>query len=151
MQGDIFSGLNDGLLSRAEALAAVDIGKHHGVGVGVGVTAAGVVGQSPQLKHDMLAAAAYHHNSAVAARSHHQVHIFIDIILTKSNERTGSAIMAIKPETFVTPVVKFIIQLFVFVDASSAGICENRRVLIVARCVLSLDISYIVMNSSKKL
>lgn len=28
MQGDIFSGLNDGLLSRAEALAAVDMQKH---------------------------------------------------------------------------------------------------------------------------
>lgn len=27
-QGDIFSGLNDGLLSRAEALAAVDMQKH---------------------------------------------------------------------------------------------------------------------------
>lgn len=28
MQGDLFSGLNDGLLSRAEALAAVDMQKH---------------------------------------------------------------------------------------------------------------------------
>jgi class 4 POU domain transcription factor len=28
LQGDIFSGLNDGLLSRAEALAAVDMQKH---------------------------------------------------------------------------------------------------------------------------
>uniref|UniRef100_T1GIC1 Uncharacterized protein n=1 Tax=Megaselia scalaris TaxID=36166 RepID=T1GIC1_MEGSC len=27
-QGDIFSGLNDGILSRAEALAAVDMQKH---------------------------------------------------------------------------------------------------------------------------
>lgn len=27
-QGDLFSGLNDGLLSRAEALAAVDMQKH---------------------------------------------------------------------------------------------------------------------------
>lgn len=28
LQGDLFSGLNDGLLSRAEALAAVDMQKH---------------------------------------------------------------------------------------------------------------------------
>ncbi|XP_014270562.1 inhibitory POU protein isoform X2 [Halyomorpha halys] len=44
--GDIFGGLNDGLLSRAEALAAVDIGKHQGNPQGL-----------PQLKHDMM----YHH------------------------------------------------------------------------------------------
>lgn len=49
VQGDLFGGLNDGLLSRAEALAAVDIGKHQS-------------GQQPgpplgQLKHDMV----YHH------------------------------------------------------------------------------------------
>ncbi|XP_034255485.1 inhibitory POU protein isoform X4 [Thrips palmi] len=40
--GDLFSGLNDGLLSRAEAL---DIGKHQG---------------GTQIKHDMM----YHHHSA---------------------------------------------------------------------------------------
>lgn len=46
-QGDLFSGLNDGLISRAEALAAVDI-KHQG---------GGGPGGLPQLKHDMM----YHH------------------------------------------------------------------------------------------
>ncbi|XP_050301432.1 inhibitory POU protein [Anthonomus grandis grandis] len=46
--GDIFSGLNDGLISRAEALAAVDI-KHQG---------SGGPGGLPQLKHDMM----YHHS-----------------------------------------------------------------------------------------
>ncbi|KAK6627125.1 Inhibitory POU protein [Polyplax serrata] len=47
IEGDIFGGLNDGLLSRAEALAAVDIGKHP-VSTTPGL---------PQLKHDMM----YHH------------------------------------------------------------------------------------------
>lgn len=47
-QGDIFSGLNDGLLSRAEALAAADIGKHQSSHVHSQMTS--------QLKHDM-----YHH------------------------------------------------------------------------------------------
>ncbi|XP_018909002.2 inhibitory POU protein [Bemisia tabaci] len=45
--GDLFGGLNDGLLSRAEALAAVDMGKHQ-TGSGPGL---------PQLKHDVM----YHH------------------------------------------------------------------------------------------
>lgn len=49
-QGDIFGGLNDGLLSRAEALAAVDMGKHP-VSTTPGL---------PQLKHDMM----YHHSMA---------------------------------------------------------------------------------------
>jgi hypothetical protein len=47
-QGDLFSGLNDGLISRAEALAAVDI-KHQSTGAPAGL---------PQLKHDMM----YHHS-----------------------------------------------------------------------------------------
>ncbi|XP_041986196.1 inhibitory POU protein isoform X5 [Aricia agestis] len=47
--GDLFSGLNDGLLSRAEALAAVDISKHQS-GPQPGPPL-------PQLKHDMV----YHH------------------------------------------------------------------------------------------
>ncbi|KAK9752386.1 hypothetical protein QE152_g4272 [Popillia japonica] len=46
-KGDLFSGLNDGLISRAEALAAVDI-KHQ---------SSGGPGGLPQLKHDMM----YHH------------------------------------------------------------------------------------------
>ncbi|XP_041986198.1 inhibitory POU protein isoform X6 [Aricia agestis] len=49
LQGDLFSGLNDGLLSRAEALAAVDISKHQS-GPQPGPPL-------PQLKHDMV----YHH------------------------------------------------------------------------------------------
>lgn len=46
LQGDIFSGLNDGILSRAEALA--DIGKHQ----------SSHVQMSSQLKHDVM----YHHS-----------------------------------------------------------------------------------------
>ena len=47
-QGDIFSGLNDGLLSRAEALA--DIGKHQSSHAHSQMTS--------QLKHDVM----YHHS-----------------------------------------------------------------------------------------
>ncbi|XP_014261854.1 inhibitory POU protein isoform X1 [Cimex lectularius] len=50
--GDLFGGLNDGLLSRAEALAAVDIGKHQSS------NPTGPGGGLPQLKHDMM----YHHH-----------------------------------------------------------------------------------------
>lgn len=46
LQGDIFSGLNDGILSRAEALA--DIGKHQ----------SSHAQMSSQLKHDVM----YHHS-----------------------------------------------------------------------------------------
>lgn len=45
---DIFSGLNDGLLNRAEALAAVDVAKHQG---------SPQAGPSLPLKPDMM----YHH------------------------------------------------------------------------------------------
>lgn len=45
-QGDIFSGLNDGILSRAEALA--DIGKHQ----------SSHAQMTSQLKHDVM----YHHS-----------------------------------------------------------------------------------------
>ncbi|XP_021706657.1 inhibitory POU protein isoform X5 [Armigeres subalbatus] len=48
--GDIFSGLNDGILSRAEALAAVDIGKHQSSHPHSQMTS--------QLKHDVM----YHHS-----------------------------------------------------------------------------------------
>ncbi|EDW53832.1 GM22206 [Drosophila sechellia] len=49
--GDIFAGINDGILSRAEALAAVDIQKHQ---------AQHVHSQMPsQIKHDVM----YHHHS----------------------------------------------------------------------------------------
>uniref|UniRef100_A0A1B0AEH2 Uncharacterized protein n=1 Tax=Glossina pallidipes TaxID=7398 RepID=A0A1B0AEH2_GLOPL len=49
--GDIFAGINDGILSRAEALAAVDMGKHQ---------ATHVHSQMPsQIKHDVM----YHHHS----------------------------------------------------------------------------------------
>jgi hypothetical protein len=67
LQGDIFSGLNDGLLTRAEALAAVDIGKHQGAQCGPGA------GSLPQLKHDMM----YHHGMAAPphnARPHQVPH-----------------------------------------------------------------------------
>uniref|UniRef100_A0A336K3C5 CSON013220 protein n=1 Tax=Culicoides sonorensis TaxID=179676 RepID=A0A336K3C5_CULSO len=47
--GDIFSGLNDNLISRAEALAAVDIGKHQSSHAHSQMTS--------QLKHDVM----YHH------------------------------------------------------------------------------------------
>ncbi|XP_059616936.1 inhibitory POU protein isoform X7 [Phlebotomus argentipes] len=47
--GDIFSGLNDGILSRAEALAAVDIQKHQSSHAHTQMTS--------QLKHDVM----YHH------------------------------------------------------------------------------------------
>ncbi|XP_055683729.1 inhibitory POU protein isoform X3 [Lutzomyia longipalpis] len=47
--GDIFSGLNDGILSRAEALAAVDIQKHQ--------SSHAHTQMSSQLKHDVM----YHH------------------------------------------------------------------------------------------
>ncbi|XP_026848928.1 inhibitory POU protein isoform X9 [Drosophila persimilis] len=49
--GDIFAGINDGILSRAEALAAVDIQKHQ---------AQHVHSQMPsQIKHDVM----YHHHT----------------------------------------------------------------------------------------
>ncbi|XP_028897963.1 inhibitory POU protein isoform X5 [Zeugodacus cucurbitae] len=49
--GDIFAGINDGILSRAEALAAVDMGKHQ---------ATHHHSQMPgQIKHDVM----YHHHS----------------------------------------------------------------------------------------
>nr|CAA41342.1 Pou-domain protein [Drosophila melanogaster]prf//1709357A I-POU protein [Drosophila sp. (in: flies)] len=51
LEGDIFAGINDGILSRAEALAAVDIQKHQ---------AQHVHSQMPsQIKHDVM----YHHHS----------------------------------------------------------------------------------------
>ncbi|XP_067012411.1 inhibitory POU protein [Anabrus simplex] len=68
--GDLFSGLNDGLLSRAEALAAVDIGKHQ----------ASSTPGLPQLKHDMM----YHHSmgaphpGAPNARPHQMGHHGMD-------------------------------------------------------------------------
>lgn len=49
LQGDIFSGLNDGILSRAEALAAVDMQKHP--------SGHAHSQMSNQLKHDVM----YHH------------------------------------------------------------------------------------------
>lgn len=74
-QGDIFGGLNsglqDGLLSRAEALAA-DLGKHNG-------------GTPMPLKHDPVSV--YHHGAHMATphpnnRPHHQVqsHLFVSAI-----------------------------------------------------------------------
>lgn len=60
----MFSGLNDGLISRAEALAAVDI-KHQSTGGPGGL---------PQLKHDMM----YHHGMGApppVTRPHQVIYI----------------------------------------------------------------------------
>lgn len=62
-QGDLFSGLNDGLLSRAEALAAVDIGKH----------SASSTPTLPTLKHDMMYHSMNGSHGAPNGRPHHQV------------------------------------------------------------------------------
>ncbi|GAB6027318.1 Inhibitory POU protein [Chamberlinius hualienensis] len=64
LQSNFFGGLDDGILSRAEALAAVDISKH-----------SVSTNQSLQLKHDMM----YHHppmpstHPSSNGRSHHQM------------------------------------------------------------------------------
>ncbi|XP_037902577.1 inhibitory POU protein isoform X4 [Hermetia illucens] len=64
--GDIFSGLNDGLLSRAEALAAVDIGKHQ---------SSHAHSQMPsQLKHDVM----YHHSMSGPPQRPLQMHHTMD-------------------------------------------------------------------------
>lgn len=72
LQGDIFSGLNDGLLSRAEALAAVDIGKHQPGGGGPGGL--------PQLKHDMM----YHHGMGAPPPNSRPHQVNISILIRKS-------------------------------------------------------------------
>lgn len=59
-QGDIFSGLNDGILSRAEALAAVDMQKHQTHSQ-----------MSTQLKHDVM----YHHGMAAPPQRPLQVSV----------------------------------------------------------------------------
>ncbi|XP_058468073.1 inhibitory POU protein isoform X3 [Malaya genurostris] len=59
---DIFSGLNDGILSRAEALAAVDIGKHQSSHVHTQM--------SSQLKHDVM----YHHSMGAPQQRPLQMH-----------------------------------------------------------------------------
>ncbi|XP_050440433.1 inhibitory POU protein isoform X2 [Adelges cooleyi] len=82
--GDIFGGLNDGLLSRAEVLAAVDMGKHHhhhnhqspgpgngnggGQGNGsLGPGSTGSPGPLTQLKHDVMSP--YHHHHGMGGHS----------------------------------------------------------------------------------
>ncbi|XP_073835019.1 abnormal chemosensory protein 6 isoform X1 [Musca autumnalis] len=50
--GDIFAGINDGILSRAEALSAIDIGKHQASHVHPSQ-------MTSQMKHDVM----YHHHS----------------------------------------------------------------------------------------
>lgn len=70
-QGDLFGGLNDGLLSRAEALAAVDISKHQS-GPQPGPPL-------PQLKHDMV----YHHGVGAPPPHNarpHQVHLCLFVV-----------------------------------------------------------------------
>ncbi|KAH0813111.1 hypothetical protein GEV33_009680 [Tenebrio molitor] len=74
-QGDLFSGLNDGLISRAEALAAVDI-KHQSTGAPAGL---------PQLKHDMM----YHHSMGAPppVSRPHQDELKTNISPIQSNNR----------------------------------------------------------------
>lgn len=72
MQGDIFSGLNDGLLSRAEALAAVDIGKHQ--------NSHAHQQMASQLKHDVM----YHHGMGGPPQRPLQVGHFEDLFAPKT-------------------------------------------------------------------
>lgn len=64
--------MNDGLLSRAEALAAVDIGKHQPGGGGPGGL--------PQLKHDMM----YHHGMGAPPPNSRPHQVTISILIRKS-------------------------------------------------------------------
>ncbi|XP_055843820.1 inhibitory POU protein isoform X6 [Episyrphus balteatus] len=64
--GDIFAGLNDGILSRAEALAAVDIQKHQNTHAH---------SQMPsQIKHDVM----YHHSMSGPPQRPLQMHHTMD-------------------------------------------------------------------------
>ncbi|XP_055843816.1 inhibitory POU protein isoform X2 [Episyrphus balteatus] len=65
-KGDIFAGLNDGILSRAEALAAVDIQKHQNTHAH---------SQMPsQIKHDVM----YHHSMSGPPQRPLQMHHTMD-------------------------------------------------------------------------
>uniref|UniRef100_A0A8W7Q2P7 Uncharacterized protein n=1 Tax=Anopheles coluzzii TaxID=1518534 RepID=A0A8W7Q2P7_ANOCL len=66
--GDIFSGLNDGILSRAEALAAVDIGKHQN----------NHPQMATQLKHDVM----YHHGMGAPPQRPLQLVVVFGLLLT---------------------------------------------------------------------
>lgn len=72
-QGDIFSGLNDGILSRAEALAAVDMQKHP--------SGHAHSQMSTQLKHDVM----YHHGMGAPPQRPLQVSFFC--CLNDKNQR----------------------------------------------------------------
>ncbi|XP_055527455.1 inhibitory POU protein isoform X1 [Wyeomyia smithii] len=87
--GDIFSGLNDGILSRAEALAAVDIGKHQGSHAHTQM--------SSQLKHDVM----YHHSMGAPPQRPLQMHHTMDGIdmLDPSGSMTTLAPMSDAPIT----------------------------------------------------
>uniref|UniRef100_A0A8D8Z873 POU domain protein n=1 Tax=Cacopsylla melanoneura TaxID=428564 RepID=A0A8D8Z873_9HEMI len=91
--GDLFSGLNDGLLSRAEALAAVDIGKH----------SANSTPSLPTLKHDMM----YHHgmngtHGAPNGRPHQMSHHGMDG-LEMLDSISSSAMTTLTPMSESTP------------------------------------------------
>ncbi|XP_058174589.1 inhibitory POU protein [Anopheles ziemanni] len=83
--GDIFSGLNDGILSRAEALAAVDIGKHQN----------NHPQMATQLKHDVM----YHHGMGAPPQRPLQMHHTMDGIdmLDPSGSMTTLTPMAETP------------------------------------------------------
>ncbi|XP_052901382.1 inhibitory POU protein isoform X8 [Anopheles moucheti] len=85
--GDIFSGLNDGILSRAEALAAVDIGKHQN----------NHPQMATQLKHDVM----YHHGMGAPPQRPLQMHHTMDGIdmLDPSGSMTTLTPMAETPIT----------------------------------------------------
>ncbi|XP_055616200.1 inhibitory POU protein isoform X4 [Toxorhynchites rutilus septentrionalis] len=87
--GDIFSGLNDGILSRAEALAAVDIQKHQSGHVHTQMTT--------QLKHDVM----YHHSMGGPPQRPLQMHHTMDGIdmLDPSGSMTTLTPMSDNPIT----------------------------------------------------
>ncbi|XP_035776370.1 inhibitory POU protein-like isoform X4 [Anopheles albimanus] len=83
--GDIFSGMSDGILSRAEALAAVDIGKHQN----------NHPQMATQLKHDVM----YHHGMGAPPQRPLQMHHTMDGIdmLDPSGSMTTLTPMAETP------------------------------------------------------
>lgn len=108
-QGDLFGGLNsglqDGLLSRAEALAA-DLGKHN-------------AGTPMPLKHDPVSV--YHHGTHMPTphpnnRPHHQVHshLFVSLHFSQYYTRTDcSSFKILVSLTKVWILVYFLINVII--------------------------------------
>lgn len=108
-QGDLFGGLNsglqDGLLSRAEALAA-DLGKHN-------------AGTPMPLKHDPVSV--YHHGTHMPTphpnnRPHHQVHSHLFVSLHFSQYYTRTDCFSFKILVSLTKVrilVYFLINVII--------------------------------------